>query len=432
MPGPPIDLAAARRLRRPPELARPRRRRVSRPYGLVVRVDLVDADPAVWRRLELPSTLRLDQLHVVMQAAFDWDDAHLHRFSLGSSAWGHDGEVFLCGVDVEEGDTDGVPEQDVRLDEVLREVGEGLLYVYDYGDDWTHQLVVEQVVGVVERPRCLAAAGGAPPEDSGGILAWNDRPGRAPEPDQAQIEQRLAAELAHAVLPAEIGALLRQLAGLPEGVALADLVERAELHLPVDVAPATAAEMVRRYAWLVRRLGAGLALTQAGWLPPAVVTEAMDALWPDDQWIGKRNREDLTEPVRRLRASAQRLGLLRVQKGRLLGTRAGATLVDDPSALWRHVAERAGAGARSPFDRTATALRLLALAAGGVPERELLSVLSAAGWSGRGGALPPYALSSGSAALGEVLDVTGALTPRSEPTPGGRTFARGALTALAR
>ena len=62
--------------------------------------------------------------------------------------------------------------------------------------------------------------------------------------------------------------------------------------------------MVRRYAWLVRRTGAGLALTQAGWLPPAVVTEAMDALWPDDRWIGKRNREDLTEPVRRLRASA--------------------------------------------------------------------------------------------------------------------------------
>lgn len=69
-------------------------------------------------------------------------------------------------------------------------------------------------------------------------------------------------------------------------------------------------------------------LTSAGWLPRALVTEAMDALWPEDRWIGKHDREDLTEPVRRLRASAQRIGLLRVSRGQLLPTKAGAPLRD--------------------------------------------------------------------------------------------------------
>ncbi len=50
----------------------------------------------------------------------------------------------------------------------------------------------------------------------------------------------------------------------------------------------------------------------------------MDTLWPEDRWIGKRNREDLTEPVRRLRASARRAGLLRASRGQLYGRRGSA------------------------------------------------------------------------------------------------------------
>ena len=97
----------------------------------------------------------------------------------------------------------------------------------------------------------------------------------------------------------------------PAETVVRDLVEAADLEGPFDVDETTAADALRRYVWLLDRVGDGLMLTAAGWMPPAVVTETMDALWPDDRWIGKRNREDLTEPVRRLRASAQRLGLPR-------------------------------------------------------------------------------------------------------------------------
>lgn len=137
-----LDLAGARaRLRDAPVPTRRRRRRAKEPFAVTVRVDLVGAKPPVWRRLVLPSTLRLDQLHGVLQAVFDWTDSHLHRFTLDDEPWG-DGEKYLCPYDVEEGEDDGVPESDVRLDEVLAAPGDVLTYLYDYGDDWHHRLVV--------------------------------------------------------------------------------------------------------------------------------------------------------------------------------------------------------------------------------------------------------------------------------------------------
>ena len=192
----------------------------------------------------------------------------------------------------------------------------------------------------------------------------------------------------------------------------------------------TAAEALRRYAWLLQRVGDGLTLTTAGWLPPAVVTEAMDALWPDDRWIGKRNREDLTGPVRRLRASAQRLGLLRVTRGRLLVTKAGAALRDDPGRLWRHVAERLAGRPKDAFARTATALLLLAAAAGRVDDDQLAAVLTAAGWSGRAGTgVQRYALRHAARQVDEVLDAVDAFEGRRPVDAAGRALARAALRA---
>lgn len=147
---------------------------------MTVRVDLVGAKPPVWRRLDLPSTLRLDELHGVLQAVFGWTDSHLHRFSLGDSAWDDRSERFLCPYDVEEGEDDGVPSCEVRLDEVLTQPGDHLLYTYDYGDEWNHRLVVEQIRGPVEAVQCTDGRGAAPPEDSGGIwdTSLSGSPGR--------------------------------------------------------------------------------------------------------------------------------------------------------------------------------------------------------------------------------------------------------------
>src|SRR5690625_4106759 len=53
------------------------------PLGLRLRVDLRDASPPLWRRLELSGDLMLDDFHHVLQIAMGWTDSHLPRFHQG-------------------------------------------------------------------------------------------------------------------------------------------------------------------------------------------------------------------------------------------------------------------------------------------------------------------------------------------------------------
>jgi hypothetical protein len=163
--------------RKPASRRRPRRD----PETLVLRIDLAGAKPPIWRRVEVPSTLMLDQVHELLQLLFGWYDGHLHRFALGSSVWDRDAESFLSGYDLEEGEQEGTPEAEVRLDEVLAEPGDVLRYVYDYGDEWLHTLKLEKVLRQpCARLRVLAGKHEAPAEDSGGIWTWNDDPDLEP------------------------------------------------------------------------------------------------------------------------------------------------------------------------------------------------------------------------------------------------------------
>ena len=79
----------------------------------------------------------LDQVHEVIQAAFGWWNYHLH-------------ECRIDGVDygVPDPDEDWGPpvtdESTVRLDSVAK-AGSKFEYVYDFGDNWRHKVVVEKV-----------------------------------------------------------------------------------------------------------------------------------------------------------------------------------------------------------------------------------------------------------------------------------------------
>ena len=127
--------------------------------------------------------------------------------------------------------------------------------------------------------------------------------------------------------------------------------------------PAPDPTVVEPYRWLLARIGDGVRLTQAGYLPPALVEETMCSLGWDDDWIGKLNREDQTYPVWELRDLARRMGLLRKHRGVLLRTVVGRRLTDDPAGLWWHLADRLPP-ARTEVEQLAGVLFLLAVAAG--------------------------------------------------------------------
>ena len=53
-----------------------------------IKVTLKDVKPEVMRRLVVPVTLRLDRLHLTLQAAFGWTNSHLFEFFAGDVHWG--------------------------------------------------------------------------------------------------------------------------------------------------------------------------------------------------------------------------------------------------------------------------------------------------------------------------------------------------------
>jgi hypothetical protein len=209
------------------------------------------------------------------------------------------------------------------------------------------------------------------------------------------------------------------------------------LGAPVLVEVESAAAAVRPYRWLIDRVGAdGITLTAAGYLPPIHVAAASTELDLPDAWIGKGNREDLTIPVLHLRESAQRMGLLRKHRGRLLATARGKAVCADPVALWRHLAERMPASSNDRCERQAGLLYLLAVAAEDAdPDGVVVDLLGAIGWMNGDGT--PLSRSTASRAAWDTKDVLQrlrmlecglrAVDRRERVTPGAVAFARAAV-----
>jgi len=132
-----------------------------------LKVSLHDAKPPVWRRLEIPSAMTLDRVHAVLQIAFGWYDVHLHSFETVCGEFGvPDGEDWA-----DEGDESAVTLAQVAATEKAK-----VSYVYDLGDDWRHDIVVERIVPAeagVAYPRCTGGKGTPPEDDSGGIWVFN-------------------------------------------------------------------------------------------------------------------------------------------------------------------------------------------------------------------------------------------------------------------
>jgi hypothetical protein len=194
--------------------------------------------------------------------------------------------------------------------------------------------------------------------------------------------------------------------------------------------------VVEPYRWLLTAVADGVTLTQAGYLPPALVERAMSELDWESQWPGKHNREDLTVPILELRESAQRFGLVRKHKGRLLTTAAGRKVADDPLALWWYLADRLP-HARSEPQRHAGVAFLLLVAAGRARDDALLAdALAICGWVDRATGDGVGEIGAFSAArdtwallhrLGVLPDKKRWDDPEPIPTESARRLARAAL-----
>lgn len=168
----------------------------------IIKIELLDSDPLIWRRVIMPADATFKRLHDVIQtvtnfqSGYPYGGYHLYRFEVP--------EANLYVTDDEEAYSDHqlykknkkkydeqlrlAPPKSVEryyLELMMKEVrypsrikidkylegGNTILYFYDFGDGWEFIVTLEKIVNDYHFgfPTLLDGAETAPPEDAGGL-----------------------------------------------------------------------------------------------------------------------------------------------------------------------------------------------------------------------------------------------------------------------
>ncbi len=139
------------------------------------KVTLRKIEPPIWRRIQVPGKYSFWDLHVAIQDAMGWLDYHLHAFRIHEK---HKHKMIEIGIPGDEMDDDNfLPGWKIPIRDYFREPGESVLYEYDFGDGWEHEILLEGILlkeKGVKYPRCIGGERACPPEDCGGPPGYDD------------------------------------------------------------------------------------------------------------------------------------------------------------------------------------------------------------------------------------------------------------------
>ena len=139
------------------------------------KITLQDVKPPVWRRIQIPNGYSFWDFHVAIQDAMGWADAHLHEFHVREPK---SRELISIGIpdDGEFGeDREIVPSWKPKISDYFSTETPTARYVYDFGDDWNHEIAFEEKLPSETpalHPICLDGNGACPPEDCGGSFGY--------------------------------------------------------------------------------------------------------------------------------------------------------------------------------------------------------------------------------------------------------------------
>ncbi len=153
------------------------------------KITLLDINPAIWRRIQVPDCTLAD-LHDYIQAAFGWENCHLHQFEIDGVRYS---QPAPGGDDF---DMDFEDEAEVPLGKLLPKSPKRTrwVYEYDFGDGWRHEVLFEGFPPSdpkAKSPLCLEGGRACPPEDCGGPPGYEDYLAAIADPQDEQHEELL-------------------------------------------------------------------------------------------------------------------------------------------------------------------------------------------------------------------------------------------------
>jgi len=158
------------------------------------KITLRDAEPPIWRQIQVPESYNFHQLHIAIQYAMGWESAegnyHLHSFDMINPQTLKNQLIGILDSD-DEMSADicrgafmayfGLP-QPKAIDEKKTKIAKYFslantkaIYEYDFGDSWEHELVFEgsfPAEAAKNYPVCITGERACPPEDAGGVCGY--------------------------------------------------------------------------------------------------------------------------------------------------------------------------------------------------------------------------------------------------------------------
>jgi len=137
------------------------------------KIELAEIEPTIWRVIQVPSKFSFWDLHVAIQDSMGWLDYHLHVFRMIESRKKKHIEIGI--PDEELGFQEILPGWETPITKFFNEPGRSAIYNYDFGDGWSHYVLLEGILlkeKGVKYPVCIQGERACPPEDCGGVPGY--------------------------------------------------------------------------------------------------------------------------------------------------------------------------------------------------------------------------------------------------------------------
>jgi len=118
-------------------------------------------NPPITREVVVNEKVTFQWFHEIIQVCMGWENYHMYE--------------FLPVGNLKKGLKLNYKSSKAKLSDYFNEVGDKITYIYDFGDDWNHEITLKKIWSdPIDHPKVIAGEGKCPPEDCGGVWGYMD------------------------------------------------------------------------------------------------------------------------------------------------------------------------------------------------------------------------------------------------------------------
>ncbi|ERJ11231.1 plasmid pRiA4b ORF-3 family protein [Haloplasma contractile] len=141
---------------------------------LQIKISLKHIEPLIYRTIHVQDDTNFHDLHLMIQAAFGWTYSHVYIFKIRGLNIETRNPYTMDFISPENSTLEA---KETKINQFLLKPGNNFSYVYDLGDYFEHEILIEEVVKEDKRvkyPKLVDGARRCAPEDMGGPHFYSD------------------------------------------------------------------------------------------------------------------------------------------------------------------------------------------------------------------------------------------------------------------